>query len=531
MNTPLFHSRAAVPAFAAASLCWLAAASHAAVTDVRVANLTSRSFDLFLRSDTPAPAPALDVFLTPDGSSPASATVTELQPLFTGATAGDDYARRQANRTTRAALSANGNTLFRVTNCETGTAYYVRARFDGAVVWPTNGALLAVQTLPAAEWNGGARQLLVSLGRDGTGWAGTLSAAGAGAPLLAVAGDRATTNSTLFFNLTDCMGADGLPLALTAADPLALTLYGKLGAGTTTTTLAGAPPPPDDLVASADAVQKNLLSLMVASAAGLCTPAPGEHLLFDGSMVTCRLEQTLVTQVSTQYVGLGWAGSGTVPANGRTAAFTFALSGDSALRWLWRTNYWLEVVADHGTVDLASGWYRAGTPLGASVTPNAEWLFSQWSGLATGTDPVVALVLDAPGQLRAGFGPVLAPGGDGMPEWWLTQAGLAGANRDPNADPDHDGMSNKREWQADTSPTNRASDLRITALAKAGGTLHLTWRGGRESRQIVERLDGDLVGGEWLPVATNLPPTDTIGTCAIQVEGHPTRFFRIRAER
>jgi hypothetical protein len=515
----------------AAGLCLLAAAAQAVVSEAQIVNLSSRSFDLFLRADQPAVAPTLEVFSTPDGSVVADAVVTETQPLYTGATDGDDYARRQSSRATRAALTANGNTLFRVSNCETGTSYYVRARFAGEVVWPTNNTLLAVRTLPAAEWSGGARQMLVNLGRDGTGWVGTLTAAGSAAPLLSVAGDRATTNSTLFFNLTDCMGADGLPLALAENAPLALTLYSKLGAVGTSTTLGAAQPALNTLVASAEELQKNLLSLMVASAAGLCSPSAGEHLLFDGNMVTCRLDQTLVTQVSTQFVGYGWAGSGNVPASGRTTTFSFALTSDSSLSWLWRTNFWLEVIADHGSVDVSSGWYRSGRSLTVSANSSPEWLFSQWSGLATGSEPVSTLIVSKAGQVRANYSPVLTPGGDGMPEWWLTQAGLTGANRDPNADPDLDGMKNKQEWMADTSPTNTTSDLRITELAKEGGLLHLTWRGGREARQVVEMLDGNLVGGEWRPVATNLPPTETVGTCAIQIQGKPALFFRIKAER
>jgi hypothetical protein len=138
--------------------------AQAAVAEAQIVNLTSRSFDVFLRTDAPADNPALEVFLNADGSTPAAAAVTELQPLFTGSTTGDDYARRQANRITRASLSNNGNTLFRVSNCETGTAYYVRVRFGAAVAWPTNSTLCVVRTLPAAEWNGGALQYLVNLG-------------------------------------------------------------------------------------------------------------------------------------------------------------------------------------------------------------------------------------------------------------------------------------------------------------------------------------------------------------------------------
>ena len=78
---------------------------------------------------------------------------------------------------------------------------------------------------------------------------------------------------------------------------------------------------------------------------------------------------------------------------------------------------------------------------------------------------------------------------------------------------------------------NTASDFRITSLSRTGGVLHLTWRGGREAMQVVEMLDGDLAGGGWRPVSTNLPPTDTVGSCAFHLEGQPSLFFRIKAER
>lgn len=514
----------------AAGLC-LAAVAVFAETTGRIANLTSRSFDVFVRSDTPADSPSVEVFTTAEGTAEAD-VITEFQPLFTGATSGDDYVRRQANRVTRSALTANGNTLFRVTDCEADTAYYVRIRFGGEVVWPADGNFQTVQTLPAAEWNGGARQYLVNLGRDGTGWTGTLSTDSNAAPVLAVVGDCAATNNALFFNLTDLMATNGLPLDIAEETPLTLTLYGKLATAPATTVLAGAPPAADTLVASADAIQKNLLSFMVATAEGLCSPLPGEHLLFDGSLVTCRVDQAVITQLSTQIVAYGWAGSGSLPAEGQSTSFTFAINASSSIEWLWQTNFWLEVAtADHGTINPTSGWYLAGSTLAPTATPDADWLFDQWSGLASGTNPVVSVVFNQPGQLTASFAPLLVPGGDGMPAWWLTAAGLTGDDRDPNADPDHDGAVNKAEWMADTSPTNSESSLRIISLAKNEASFHLTWRGGREARQIVEVLEGSLSTGVWQPVATNLPPTETIGTCAIQLEGRPALFFRIKAER
>ena len=489
---------------------WMAGMTQAGVTDARIVNLSPRSFDVFLRTDPPLADLTLEVFGTPDGGVPASNVVTETQALFTGTTGGTDYERRLANRVLCAALTAQGNTVFRVSGCDAQSTYYLRVSHAGAPLWPTNATLDAVRTLPVVEWNGGARQLLVDIGRDGAGWVGLLSAPGAVSPLLAVAGDGVATNSTLFFNLTDFMDAGGTPVTLLPGDALALSVFGPPGTSGIATSLPVETPVPTTLVASADEIQKSIYRLIVSAALGLSSPAQGQYLLFDESMVTCRLEQTFLSQSNTQYVAYGWSGSGSVPVNGRATSFKFSLSSDSSLDWLWRTNFWLEVEADHGAVDLSSGWYRSGTILQADAIPDAEWAFSRWVGMAAGTDGAVSFMMTAPGTLKAEFSPLLVAGGEGMPEWWLTQAGLLGADREANADPDRDGMSNKDEWMADTSPTNTASDLRITALSQTGGFLHLTWRGGREATQVVEMLDGDLSGGGWRPVATNLPPTDTV---------------------
>ena len=52
--------------------------------------------------------------------------------------------------------------------------------------------------------------------------------------------------------------------------------------------------------------------------------------------------------------------------------------------------------------------------------------------------------------------------GNGLPiAWGLLNFGTTGV--DPNADPDHDGMSNAQEYLAGTDPNNSNSVLRITA--------------------------------------------------------------------
>ncbi len=508
------------------------AARAAGTTEVVVANIATRGFDVFLRSPASPAASRLEVFLDAGGTLPAAGATIEKQALFTGPTAGDDYARRCGERLARSAMTEAGNTLFRVSGAEPDTAYFVRVVYDAAA-WPATG-LHALGTLPAGEWRTTTHQMLVDVARPGDGWVGTLTVPGGLAPLLAVCGDGTYTNTAFFFNLADLADPAGAPLTPPDGTPLTFRLYGRTGAPATERTLLyAAPAASDAAVAVLSTELAPLLRLMIASAVvAVCEPPPGESFFFDGIDITCRLTQSIVTQVDTQYVGFGWTGSGDVPVSGRTTSFTFTLTGDSEVDWKWRTNFWVEVESEHGAVDLASGWYRAGAGLTAAVTPEAEWIFRQWSGLASGADPVAAFTVTAPGTLLAEYDPVLVPGGQGMPEWWLTQAGLTGADRDPLADFDRDGRSNLEEWQADTSPTNALSNLSITALNRGGGgTLNLVWRGGREARQMVEMLEGDLTGGGWRPIATNLPPTETIGSCVIQLEGRPKVFFRIKAER
>jgi hypothetical protein len=510
-----------------------AGASAADSGEIVAANVVSRGFDVLLRVQ-PTPANLrLDLFQDAAGVLPAGDLTVERQALPNGSTADDAYIARCADRDARAAMTAAGNLLFRVSNAAPDSDYFCRLVGDGAQ-WPASG-LLRVHTLPTGAWRASAHQLMVDVGRPGDGWLASLTAPGAASPLLAVCGDGVPTNSCFLFNLADLADTNGAPFAPGSGDSLALRLYGKAGVPVSQRALMYVPPPSAEAaVAAFSAETAPLLRLLIASALNaVCEPPPGENFLFGGgdNVVTCRLTQAVVTQVATQFTAYGWTGTGSVPANGRATSFSFALTADSSLAWNWRTNYWIEILAEHGAVDPPGGWFRAGATLNPRATPDAEWLFSHWSGLAVGADPAIALVVDRPGSLQANFTPVLVAGGDGMPAWWLTQHGLAGLDRDPNADPDHDGISNKHEWIADTSPTNADSALRITGLARAGGVAQLAWRGGREARQIVEVLEGNLATGQWRPLTTNLPPTDIVGACAIQMAGHPTLFFRIRAER
>jgi len=121
--------------------------------------------------------------------------------------------------------------------------------------------------------------------------------------------------------------------------------------------------------------------------------------------------------------------------------------------------------------------------------------------------------------------------GNGLPDWWeLAYFGhLTGT--DPNADPDHDGMSNLAEWVAGTNPTNAASCLRLTVLSTgSSNSVVLGWSSVAGKSYWLERSTNLLTG--FNTVATNIvatAPTNTQTDTAIPPAS--TRFYRVGVQQ
>ena len=121
--------------------------------------------------------------------------------------------------------------------------------------------------------------------------------------------------------------------------------------------------------------------------------------------------------------------------------------------------------------------------------------------------------------------------GNGLPDWWeLAYFGHLTCT-DPNADPDHDGMSNLAEWVAGTNPTNAASCLRLTVLSTgSSNSVVLGWSSVAGKSYWLERSTNLLTG--FNTVATNIvatAPTNTQTDTAIPPAS--TRFYRVGVQQ
>jgi hypothetical protein len=129
------------------------------------------------------------------------------------------------------------------------------------------------------------------------------------------------------------------------------------------------------------------------------------------------------------------------------------------------------------------------------------------------------------------------PGGtdsnaDGLPDAWeRTYFGTISIN--PNADADGDGMSNRQEYLAGTSPINAADRLKITTFTSSpGGTnVTLNWSTVLTREYFVQRST-DLANQVWTDSGLGvIAPTNTSTSRSINGSFVTNRFYRVQALR
>ena len=160
--------------------------------------------------------------------------------------------------------------------------------------------------------------------------------------------------------------------------------------------------------------------------------------------------------------------------------------------------------------------FKTGNLSGCAYSANCGWI-----GLSNGFAFVQTDII-APG----------AAGSNGLPvAWMLTHFGTTNVN--VNADPDGDGMSNREEYLAGTSPTDANDHLAITAYTTApGGTLAtVTWKS-TPTRCYSIQKNLDLSTSPWLDSGLGLVAPDGATTSRTFADTNaPMRFYRVQAVR
>ncbi|HUJ11118.1 MAG TPA: hypothetical protein VL171_13930 [Verrucomicrobiae bacterium] len=133
--------------------------------------------------------------------------------------------------------------------------------------------------------------------------------------------------------------------------------------------------------------------------------------------------------------------------------------------------------------------------------------------------------------------PSLSAVGDGIPNSWKLQYGLDPF--DPNAaneDPDGDGLSNLREYQLGTNPSDSSSPYRITAVTREGNDIRVTWTTAGGTTNVVQVGTG-APNGSYTNSFSDLSPQLIIPGATVTstnyldsngATNNPARYYRIR---
>jgi hypothetical protein len=273
--------------------------------------------------------------------------------------------------------------------------------------------------------------------------------------------------------------------------------------------------------------------LIVISAHGTASPAVGTNYFGPSTPVACAVLDSPVPEgAGTQYVCIGWTGTGSVPAAGEgTNTPGVVLSNNSSITWHWSTNVWLAAATEGGgSVAGADRWFGIGTNVQVEALTDAYYYFGGWSGDVGGGDtnaPLHEVAMDRTRALLASFQPYLAT--NGVPQWWLALHYGPTSDFDTVAlsDTDTDSAPAWAEYIADTDPTNALSVFRILQARGDDGDIRLWWASSEGREYAVWRTTNPVQGWPPPPLAGNIAP-DPSGTNVFTdaVTDRPT-YYRI----
>jgi hypothetical protein len=122
--------------------------------------------------------------------------------------------------------------------------------------------------------------------------------------------------------------------------------------------------------------------------------------------------------------------------------------------------------------------------------------------------------------------------GNGLPDWWELKYFGVLTGTDPNADPDHDGVSNLNEYLAGTNPTNAASYFHVVSVIRGSPTkIFVTCEPGK----VYTLLCADALATNWTTVTGQFRiPSSVEGVLEMDDASGDTnrlyRFYRVMLE-
>jgi len=149
----------------------------------------------------------------------------------------------------------------------------------------------------------------------------------------------------------------------------------------------------------------------------------------------------------------------------------------------------------------ASNYYRI-----ASLTTNGTLVGISFDNNSTATNFVWNSVQSG-GVLVAAFTAQVATNPASTPYWWLAQYGLTNFNAEALEDTDGDGLENWQEYIAGTSPTNPASNFRITGSSATAQGAVIRWSSVSNRFYDLSKTTNLLITFAGMNGASNLPAT------------------------
>jgi hypothetical protein len=212
-------------------------------------------------------------------------------------------------------------------------------------------------------------------------------------------------------------------------------------------------------------------------------------------------------------------------APGLTTVFILATEQDNTTNVTLTTSV---NVPAWGSVSPASGTYLVGATVQVTASPATYFLFSNWSGGASGSANPLGVVLNSNVTLQAVFTEILTTNHP-TPLWWLASYGFTENVETAVATIGANGLPVWQSYIAGLNPTN-SSDRLLLSLNHSGSDLVLNWN--TVTGRVYTIWQGTNLISSFTPMpdASNLPPSVKALTNP-PIQPSPATFYRLQVQK